>query len=109
MIARFWHGMTTKEDGEAYLSYLNATGIPDYQNTPGNQGVYLMRRVEADRAHFLIMTLWDSVEAIQAFAGRDYEKARYYPKDEQFLLELEPDVQHYQVEAALPGNRATSS
>ncbi len=105
MIARFWHGTTTREDSEAYLAYLNETGIPDYQNTPGNQGVYLMRRMEGDRAHFLIMTLWDSVEAIQAFAGPDYEKARYYPKDEQFLLELEPEVQHYQVEAALAGNR----
>lgn len=47
--------------------------------------------------HYLLLTLWDSVDAIRRFAGDEYEKARYYPEDKNFLLELEPFVTHYEV------------
>jgi hypothetical protein len=48
-------------------------------------------------AHFLLLTLWDSRDAIRAFAGDDMDCARYYPEDAAFLLELEPTVTHYEV------------
>jgi hypothetical protein len=41
--------------------------------------------------------LWESFDAIRRFAGEDYEKAHYYPEDRDFLLELEPFVEHYDV------------
>ena len=47
--------------------------------------------------HFTTLTFWDSVEAIRAFAGPDYERARYYPEDDEYLLEREPGVTHYVV------------
>jgi len=47
--------------------------------------------------HFPLLTLWDSLESIKAFAGADVERARYYPEDEAYLLELEPTVTHYEV------------
>jgi heme-degrading monooxygenase HmoA len=55
-----------------------------------------------DEATFLLISLWESWEAIRAFAGEDVERARYYPQDTQFLLELEPNVTHYEVLVA-PG------
>jgi heme-degrading monooxygenase HmoA len=97
MIARTWHGVTPSSKADQYLDYLNDTGIPDYQTTPGNQGVYVLRRIEGDRAHFLLLSLWESIDAIKQFAGPDFEKARYYPEDKEFLLELEPNVDHYEV------------
>lgn len=97
MIARTWHGVTPASKADAYLEYLNRTGVPDYRATEGNRGVYLLRRIERDRAHFLLISLWDSFDAIAVFAGADVEAARYYPEDEQFLLELEPTVTHYEV------------
>jgi heme-degrading monooxygenase HmoA len=96
MIARIWHGETAAEKAEEYLDYLNRTGIPGYRATPGNRGAFVLRRVEGDRAHFLTLSLWDSLESIKEFAGEDYERARYYPEDEKFLLEFEPTVQHYE-------------
>jgi hypothetical protein len=45
----------------------------------------------------LFLTLWDSYDAIRAFAGQGVERARYYPEDEAYLLELEPTVTHYEV------------
>lgn len=97
MIARTWHGITEASRANDYFEYLKKTGVPGYQETEGNQGVYVLRRIEGNRAHFLLLTLWESEAAIKKFAGPDLERARYYPEDEDFLLELEPTVTHYEV------------
>ncbi len=97
MIARIWHGVTPASKSDAYLEYLEQTGIPDYQATPGNQGVYVLRRLEGEEAHFLLVSLWRDRQAVAAFAGVDIDKARYYPEDKEYLLELEPAVTHYEV------------
>ena len=62
-------------------------------------GVFVLTRREGKVAHFVFLSLWESLEAIRAFAGDDLEKARYYPEDRDFLLELEPTVTHYEVAA----------
>jgi len=100
MIGRTWHGRVPAAKAEAYHEYLLRTGVPDYKATPGNRGVYVLRRVEGDVAHFLLLSLWDSYEAIRAFAGEDVERAHYYPEDAEYLLEQEPTVTHYEVLAA---------
>jgi heme-degrading monooxygenase HmoA len=97
MIARIWHGKTQASKADEYHKFLQATGIPDYQKTEGNQGITVLRRISGDEAHFLLITLWDSKEAIQRFAGQDIERAHYYPDDKDFLLEFEPFVDHYEV------------
>lgn len=97
MIARLWHGVVPAEKADAYLEFLQRTGLPDYRVTPGNRGVFVFRRIEGNLAHFLLTTLWESREAIRAFAGDDIERARYYPEDRTFLLEMEPRVTHYDV------------
>jgi heme-degrading monooxygenase HmoA len=97
MIARIWHGVTMATKADKYFDYLKGTGLADYAATSGNRGVYLLRRIEGDRAHFMTLTFWESEEAIKAFAGAAIEKARYYPEDKDFLLEFEPTVKHYEV------------
>jgi len=77
MIARIWHGVTEAKKSEEYLDYLNETGVPDYRATQGNRGVYLLRRVERDRAHFLTLSFWDSIDDVKRFA--DPDRAKYYP------------------------------
>jgi len=100
MIARTWHGRVPAEKADAYLDYLNRTGVPGLRATPGNRGVTVLRRIEGSVAHFLLISLWGSREEIRAFAGEEIERARYYPEDADFLLELEPNVTHYEVLAA---------
>lgn len=97
MIARIWHGVTPAAKAEEYLAYLNRTGLPDYLRTEGNRGAWILRRIDGDRAHFQALSFWESWEAIRRFAGDDVERAHYYPEDEQFLLELEPAVTHYEL------------
>jgi hypothetical protein len=57
----------------------------------------LLRRVQGDRVHFLLISLWDSREAIERYAGPDIEQARYFPYDRECRLESEPNVEHYEV------------
>jgi heme-degrading monooxygenase HmoA len=97
MIARIWHGVTEVSAADEYLEFLRARAIPEYRNTPGNQGAYVLRRVGPDRAHFLTISFWDSHESIRSFAGDDIERARYYPEDQDYLLEFEPNVAHYEL------------
>jgi heme-degrading monooxygenase HmoA len=97
MIARIWRGTTRESDKDKYFDYLNQTGLPEYRATKGNHGVWVLRRVYGGKAEFTLISLWESYEAIQGFAGADYEKAVYYPEDKKFLLELHPDVTHYEV------------
>lgn len=94
-IARTWHGRVPAAKADDYHQYLLRTGIADYRSTPGNLGVLVQRRIdEHGVAHFTITTLWESLASIVAFAGEDYERARYYPEDDDYLLEREPHVVH---------------
>jgi heme-degrading monooxygenase HmoA len=102
VIARIWHGVTAAAKSEEYLDYLNETGVPDYRATEGNRGVYVMRRVEGDRAHFLTLSFWNSIDDVKRFAGPDPERAKYYSADEEFLLDFEPTVGHYEVAVEPP-------
>jgi len=104
MIARTWHGRVPLAKADTYLTYLHRTGLADYANTPGNRGVLVLRRDDGEITHFLLVTLWESLEAIRRFAGDAPTRARYYPEDDEFLLEREPTVTHYQVPfATIPG------
>lgn len=97
MIARIWHGRTKADDYEAYTTFLKERAIPDYQGTEGFVRLIFLRRLEGDEAHFVLITFWKDLEAIKRFAGEDHEKAKYYPEDQDFLLEFEEHVKHYEV------------
>jgi heme-degrading monooxygenase HmoA len=101
MIARIWRGRTHEADAETYLEYLHATGLKEYRAIEGNRGVRVLRRVEEGKAEFVLISLWESYDAIRKFAGDDIETAVYYPEDRRYLLELEPKVVHYDVVADL--------
>jgi len=99
VIARIWRGETRAADADAYMEILNRTGVADYRATPGNREVIVLRRVRGDRAEFLLITLWDSREAIAAFAGDDIDAARYYPEDEKYLVSAPEQVEHWELAA----------
>lgn len=99
MIARVWRGATRAEDAERYLDSLRRTGLADARATPGNRGVQIQRRMVEDRAEFVFTSFWDSMDSIRAFAGDDVHRARYYPEDEEMLLAMPPDIDHFDVVA----------
>lgn len=97
MILRTWRGLTRTEDADRYLEYLRETGVKACEATPGNRGVFVGRRARDGRTEFLFLSLWDSVEAVQRFAGPDPERAVFYPEDDAFLVQKDEHVDHFDV------------
>ncbi len=97
MIARIWHGKTKSKDYDEYTELMKSLAIPDYKNTKGFVDLIFLRRIENDIAHFTLITFWENLEVIKNFAGEDFEKAKYYPEDKNYLLEFEEKVIHYEV------------
>jgi hypothetical protein len=85
---------------DAYLDKMRGQALADYRATPGNRGAFCLVRVEGDRAHFQMLTFWDDVAAIKRFAGEEHEFAYYYDFDDDFLLEKERFVQHFELYSA---------
>jgi uncharacterized damage-inducible protein DinB len=94
MITRIWHGRTKKEDANVYRHYVMETGVPDYLRTDGILGGQIWQREEGTVTHIWMVTQWENMDFVKRFAGNDVEKAKYYPEDERYLLELEPHVMH---------------
>jgi hypothetical protein len=92
-----WHGRVPTTKAAAYREFTRDRAIPDYQSVAGNLGVYILERAEGDITHFITLTHWKDLECIKGFAGEDVEAAKYYPEDQDFLLEFEPRVVHYEV------------
>lgn len=103
MIARIWTGAVRTDDADAYAAYMDATGVAAYRATPGNRGVWMLRRDEGEHTEFAMYTLWDDMDAVRAFAGADPEQAVFYPEDDRYLTRRDLTVQHYDVaKAATP-------
>src|SRR5438067_1116728 len=97
MIGRRWLGRVPAAKAEEYLKLMKNVGLADYRSTRGNLGAWCLHRCEGDVVHVEMCTLWDDFEAIRRFAGDEPTKAKYYAFDPDFLLELEPEVLHFEV------------
>ena len=102
MIVRIWHGRTPRARGEDYSAFLAERAIPDHRDAEGNLEVIVLRRDEKDESHFVTISRWESEGAVRDWAGGDLLKTKYYPQDREFLLELEPEVQHFTVIGLAP-------
>jgi heme-degrading monooxygenase HmoA len=97
MIARIWRGAVRAGDAAASAAYVQRTGIEGYRRTSGNRGAWLLWRVDGDRAEFVTMSLWESRAAIEGFADPDIDQAVFYPQDDQFVIERDLTMRHYEV------------
>jgi len=101
MMSRVWHGWTIPANADAYESLLKSeifTGIQNRQ-IAGYRGIHLFRRNLGDEVEFVTVMWFDSVEAVRAFAGEDYEVAVVPPKARALLLRFDARSQHYEVKA----------
>ncbi|MGY1681098.1 hypothetical protein [Geodermatophilus sp. SYSU D01176] len=98
MIARVWRGRVRTEDGDAYVSHVEETGIAQYRSTPATSrrtcspGTWM---TAAPR--WVTLSSWSSLDAVRGFAGDDVTRAVLYPEDDRFLVDREVTVAHYDV------------
>jgi hypothetical protein len=95
-ILREWRGEIRRSERDAYVAYIRGTGIVDYRKTAGNLGaVIAVNDLDDERSEVVTLSLWESWDAIRAFAGDQPELARYYPEDDRYLLKRPLNVKHY--------------
>ncbi len=97
MIVRLWHGRVDASKANEYAVFMKERAEPNYSSVDGLQKLLFLRKIETNVAHFLLVTYWDSMDSVKAFAGERPEKAKYYPEDDQFLLEKEETSALYEV------------
>ena len=108
-IARIWRGRTPLALADAYRQYLFDAGVRKIAAIPGNRGVQMMMRRTAQEAEFMVVSYWDTIEAVQAFAGPAYEQVRDLPRDDEFLIAKETQARHFDLDVdfwgAIPSPR----
>jgi heme-degrading monooxygenase HmoA len=97
VVARTWRGTVTAEKSGDYLMLLRTVGLGDYQKTQGNLGAFALQRRNGDVMEFMLVSFWQSLESIKAYAGDDIEVPQYATFDPDYLIDLKPSIQHHAV------------
>jgi heme-degrading monooxygenase HmoA len=100
MIARVWKGWTRIENADAYERLLREVVYPGLQSINGYQGGYILRQDGEEEAEFVTVNLFESLDAVKAFAGSDYEAPVFEPEARRLLSRVEPIARHYEVKQA---------
>jgi len=97
MIARVWRGWTTAEHADAYERLLREVVYPGLKTISGYLGGYILRHDGADETEFVAMNMFESLDAVKAFAGPDYDVPVFEPEARRLLSRVEPVARHYEV------------
>lgn len=102
MIARHWRGWTELRNAEAYEALLKNKMLPGLSALEGYRGGYVLRSNGPEMAEFVVVNLFESLDAVKRFAGENYAVAVFEPEALQLLAKREPVAAHYEVRAVNP-------
>ena len=97
MIARHWRGWTKAQDADNYENLLKSKVLPELRKIPGYRGGYILRSNSAEESEFVVINLFDSMEAVRKFAGPDVSVPVFEPEAKALLSRVEPVANHYEV------------
>ena len=97
MISRHWKGLCKRELADRYVAHLKLETFPQLANLPGFVRGTILRRIVPAGTEFQVVTLWQSLSAIEAFAGRDVEVAVVPQSVQAMMLSYDDSVAHYEV------------
>ncbi len=97
MIARVWRGRASRPNAEAYETLFRTTILPGLRRVGGFRGAHLLRRVAGEEVELVTITCFESIEAVRAFAGADYERAVVSPQARRLLSRFDRRCAHYEI------------
>ena len=97
MIARVWHGYARPEHADAYEAMLKPELLPGISKVKGYKGSYLLRRNAGEEVEFITIILWESLDAIRAISGADYETAVIPEERRKYLARYDARASHYEI------------
>ena len=96
-IIRSWRARATEESAGQYVAFFDRLRVQLAQ-LAGFRGALVMTRVEdRDLVEISVLTFWDSMDAVTAFASPDVERAVVEPEAQELLLSYDNIVRHYTI------------
>ena len=74
---------------------LRTSILPGIHRIAGYKGSYVLRRDAGEEVEFITITFWESLDAIRAFAGPDYEQCVIAPEAAHLLTRHDERSTHY--------------
>ncbi len=96
MISRLWHGWTSLENADAYEDLLRREILPRIHRVKGYKGAFLLRKDAGDEIEFVTLTMFDSMDAVRAFAGDNYAVAVVPAEARKLLSRFDARSEHYE-------------
>jgi uncharacterized protein len=96
-ILRMWKGQAAPEQADKYVQHVTHNVFPELRAIAGHRGAYLLRRAVNGAVEFVVLTLWDSMDAVRKFAGTKPEKAVVAPQAQTLLSSFDNFVSHYEI------------
>jgi len=100
MIARYWRGWTTPQDGDAHEALLSNKVLPGLRGIRGYRDGYVLRSDDPAESEFVVINLFDSLETVKVFAASDYRTPVFEPEARALLSRIDPTACHYEVRAS---------
>jgi len=97
LIARIWHGTTKRQDADAYEAMLKPELLPGISKVRGYRSSYLLRKDGENEVEFITIMFWDSMDAILAFTGPDFEVSVIPEERRKYLCRHDAKAAHYEV------------
>src|ERR1700716_306433 len=92
-----WRASATVSGAQEYAAYLQSAVVPELAVIPGYRGVMLFQNAHFDRIEVTVLTRWDSIEAIRAFAGESIATAVVHDRAARMLIDFDRTVTHHEV------------
>jgi uncharacterized protein YciI/heme-degrading monooxygenase HmoA len=97
LILRMWRARSTVENSGKYIQHATHKVFPALRAIEGHRGAYLLRRVVDDAIELVVLTLWESMEAVRKFAGEAPDKAVVEPEARAVLTSFDESVVHFEI------------
>src|SRR5215472_6328545 len=97
MILRMWKARSTADQSAAYIEHATKKVFPTIRAIQGHRGEYLLRRPVQGDVELVVLTLWDSMESVRKFAGKEPDRAVVDPEAQAILTSFDESVIHYEV------------
>jgi len=96
-ISRHWRGISKPEEADHYIHHLRNDTFPKLARIEGFIKASILRRPLGEGTEFLIVTTWQSIEAVRKFTGESAETAVVPPSVQAMMVEYDREVAHYEV------------
>jgi len=97
LILRMWKARSTVDKSGEYVQHATKKVFPTLRAIEGHRGAYLLRRAVDGATEFVVLTLWESMEAVRKFAGKEPEKAVVEPEARAALMSFDDSVTHFEI------------